>query len=72
MSAFSTTYKVSGVNSGHCKAIVSEALRGLDGVDTVSVEISTGLVTVNTSAEPDDALISTTIDDAGYDFHGRA
>ncbi|MEV7278936.1 heavy-metal-associated domain-containing protein [Streptomyces sp. NPDC093111] len=72
MSAFSTTYKVSGVNSGHCKAIVSQALRGLDGVDTVSVEISTGLVTVNTSTAPDDALISTTIDDAGYDFHGRA
>ncbi|MBT2444347.1 heavy-metal-associated domain-containing protein [Streptomyces sp. ISL-36] len=72
MSAYSTTYKVAGVNSGHCKAIVSGALRELDAVDTVHVEISTGLVTVNTAAEPDDKLIEETIEDAGYDYIGRA
>lgn len=72
MSAYTTTYKVAGVNSGHCKGVVSEALRGLDLVDTVHVEISTGLITLNTSAAPDDAVIAETIDDAGYDFLGRA
>lgn len=72
MTAFTTTYKVDGVHSGHCKAIVSKALRELDAVETVQVEISTGRFTVHTSAEPDDALIAETIDDAGYDFLGRA
>ncbi|MET9955431.1 MULTISPECIES: cation transporter [Streptomyces] len=72
MSAYSATYKVAGVNSGHCKAIVSSALRELDAVDTVHVEISTGLVTVNSAALLDDKLIEETIEDAGYDFVGRA
>ncbi|MEU0715738.1 cation transporter [Streptomyces lavendulocolor] len=72
MSAYTTTYKVAGVNSGHCKAIVSGALRELDVVDTVHVEISTGLLTVSTTTEPDDKLIEETIEDAGYDYLGRA
>ncbi|MCX5417622.1 cation transporter [Streptomyces sp. NBC_00059] len=72
MSAYSTTYKVAGVNSGHCKGIVSSALRELDVVDTVQVEISTGLVTVNSAAELDDKLIAETIEDAGYDYIGLA
>ncbi|MFE5934195.1 heavy-metal-associated domain-containing protein [Streptomyces sp. NPDC056470] len=72
MSAHSTTYKVAGVNSGHCKAIVSGALRELDAVDTVQVEISTGLITINSAAELDDKLIEETVEDAGYDYVGRA
>ncbi|MFJ2784507.1 MULTISPECIES: heavy-metal-associated domain-containing protein [unclassified Streptomyces] len=72
MSAYTTTYKVAGVNSGHCKAIVSGALRELDAVDTVHIEISTGLVTVNSSGPLDDKLIENTVEDAGYDYAGRA
>ncbi|MEU3607738.1 heavy-metal-associated domain-containing protein [Streptomyces sp. NPDC035033] len=72
MSAHSTTYRVAGVASGHCKAIVSGALRELDAVDTVHVEISTGLVTVNSSAPLDDAVVAETVEDAGYDYLGRA
>lgn len=72
MSAHSTTYQVAGVNSGHCKAIVSGALRELAAVDTVHVEISTGLVTVNSSAPLDDAVVAGTVEDAGYDYLGRA
>ncbi|MFD8644148.1 MULTISPECIES: heavy-metal-associated domain-containing protein [Streptomyces] len=72
MSAHSTTYKVVGVNSGHCKAIVSGALRELNAVDTVQVEISTGLITINSAVELDDKLIEETVEDAGYDYVGRA
>ncbi|MEV0171451.1 cation transporter [Streptomyces sp. NPDC050803] len=69
-----TTYKVEGVGSAHCQAIVAKAVGGLDGISTVDVEIGTGLVTVTTAAEPDealDALIAETVDDAGYDYSGR-
>ncbi|MFH8619305.1 heavy-metal-associated domain-containing protein [Streptomyces sp. NPDC017979] len=72
MASYQTTYRVGGVNSGHCKAIVSKALRELDTVNTVQVEISTGLLTLDTAAEPDDAVVSEAIEEAGYDFLGRA
>ncbi|POX48070.1 copper chaperone [Streptomyces sp. Ru71] len=69
-----TTYKVGGVGSAHCQGVVAEAVGGLEQVAAVEVEIGTGLVTVTTSAEPDeslDALIARTVDEAGYDFAGR-
>ncbi|WP_037683896.1 heavy-metal-associated domain-containing protein [Streptomyces griseus] len=70
-----TTYKVDGVGSAHCQGVVARAVGGLDGITAVDVEIGTGLVTVTTATEPDealDALIAETVDEAGYDFAGRA
>ncbi|MEU9579089.1 heavy-metal-associated domain-containing protein [Streptomyces chilikensis] len=70
-----TTYKVEGIGSAHCQGVVAHAVGGLDQVTAVEVEIGTGLVTVTTSTEPDaalDELIAKTIDEAGYDFVGRA
>ncbi|MGV9313248.1 heavy-metal-associated domain-containing protein [Streptomyces sp. NPDC003691] len=72
MASYSTTYRVGGVHSGHCKAIVSKALRELDTVNTVQVELSTGLLTLDTAAVPDDKLVERTIEDAGYGYLGRA
>ncbi|QDY79668.1 heavy-metal-associated domain-containing protein [Streptomyces qinzhouensis] len=72
MASYTTTYRVGGVHSGHCKAIVSKALRDLETVNTVQIEISTGLLTLDTAAEPDDTLVETVIEDAGYDYLGRA
>ncbi|MGP4085168.1 heavy-metal-associated domain-containing protein [Streptomyces sp. KR55] len=69
-----TTYKVDGVGSAHCQDVVAKAVGGLDEVTAVDVEIGTGLVTVTTATEPDealDALIAKTVDEAGYDFVGR-
>ncbi|ELS58524.1 heavy-metal-associated domain-containing protein [Streptomyces viridochromogenes] len=69
-----TTYKVEGVGSAHCQGVVTKAVGGLDEITAVDVEIGTGLVTVTTAAEPDealDALIAKTIDEAGYEFAGR-
>ncbi len=68
------TYKVDGVGSAHCQGIVAKAVGGLDEITAVDVEIGTGLVTVTTATEPDealDALIARTVDEAGYDFAGR-
>lgn len=69
-----TAYKVDGVGSAHCQGVVAKAVGGLDEITAVDVEIGTGLVTVTTTAEPDealDALIARTVDAAGYDFAGR-
>lgn len=72
--AIKTTYKVDGVGSAHCQGVVAKAVGGLDAVTEVDVEIGTGLVTVTTAAEPDEALdelIAKTVDAAGYGFAGR-
>ncbi|MEU6116558.1 heavy-metal-associated domain-containing protein [Streptomyces sp. NPDC047117] len=65
-------YRVNGIGSAHCQGVVAKAVGGLDSVVDVQVEIGTGLVTVTTGGEPDDALIASTVDEAGYDFTGRA
>ncbi|MFF7655623.1 cation transporter [Streptomyces sp. NPDC007983] len=67
-------YKVNGVGSAHCQGVVTKAVEALDDIKAVKVEIGTGLVTVTTTAMPDetlDKLIATTVDEAGYDFVGR-
>ncbi|MEU0216119.1 heavy-metal-associated domain-containing protein [Streptomyces sp. NPDC006265] len=69
-----TTYKVDGVGSAHGQGVVAKAVGGLGEITAVDVEIGTGLVTVRTTAEPDEALatlIAKTVDEAGYDFAGR-
>ncbi|MDR3081734.1 MAG: heavy-metal-associated domain-containing protein [Streptomyces sp.] len=68
-----TVYKVNGVGSAHCQGVVTKAVSGLDAIKSVDVEIGTGLVTVTTASEVDEALaalIEKTIDEAGYDFAG--
>ncbi len=72
MSSYTTVYKIDGVYSGHCRAVVSKALGELEGVVAVQFDLSAGRATVTTTAEPDDALIAEKADDAGYDFIGRA
>ncbi|WP_319020178.1 heavy-metal-associated domain-containing protein [Streptomyces peucetius] len=70
--AHTTVYKVGGVGSAHCQGVVTEALGGLDGVLAVDVEIGTGLVTVTTGGAPEDELIASTVEEAGYAYAGRA
>ncbi|MGW1391264.1 heavy-metal-associated domain-containing protein [Streptomyces nigra] len=67
-----TTYAVSGMSCGHCQATLTEAIGGLDGVTGVDVDLATGLVTVTSAAEPDDARVAAVVDDAGYELTGRA
>ncbi|MGP4048204.1 heavy-metal-associated domain-containing protein [Streptomyces sp. 2A115] len=67
-----TAYTVSGMTCGHCKATVTSAIGGLDGVAKVDVDVDTGRVTVTSAAEPDDALIAKVVDEAGYELTGRS
>ena len=67
-----TTYVVSGMTCGHCKATLTKVIGELDGVSGVDVDLDTGRVTVIGTAEPDDTLIAGVVDDAGYELTGRA
>ncbi|MFI9768890.1 heavy-metal-associated domain-containing protein [Streptomyces sp. NPDC052415] len=67
-----TTYAVAGMSCGHCKATLTKVIGELDGVTGVEVDLDQGQVTVSSSAEPDDALITEVVDEAGYELTGRA
>lgn len=67
-----TTYAVSGMSCGHCKATLTKVIGELDGVTEVGVDLEAGQVTVTSAAEPDDALIAEVVDEAGYELTGRA
>ncbi|MFD7388425.1 heavy-metal-associated domain-containing protein [Streptomyces sp. NPDC059852] len=67
-----TTYAVSGMSCGHCRATLTEAIGGMDGVTGVDIDLATGHVTVTSAAEPDDSRVAAVVDDAGYRLTGRA
>lgn len=67
-----TVYAVSGMTCSHCKASVTEAVSGVDGVLSVDVDVDAGRVTVIAKENPDDALIAKAVDEAGYELTGRA
>ncbi len=69
--AVSTTYAVSGMSCGHCKATLTRVIGELDGVTSVDVQVAAGRVTVTGTAEPDDAVIAEAVDEAGYELTGR-
>ncbi|WP_282699884.1 heavy-metal-associated domain-containing protein [Streptomyces sp. CC219B] len=70
--AVTTTYAVSGMTCGHCKATLTKVIGELDGVTGVDVDLGTGLVTVTSTTEPNDALVAEVVDEAGYELTGRA
>lgn len=67
-----TVYDVSGMTCGHCRATLTEEIGALDGVLAVAVDLEAGRVTVTTADEPDDALLTKVVEDAGYELTGRA
>ncbi|WP_409235879.1 heavy-metal-associated domain-containing protein [Streptomyces sp. PA5.6] len=72
--ADTAVYKVEGIGSAHCQGVVTDAVGAIADVTAVTVEIGTGLVTVTTRTEADeafDALVAGAVDAAGYDFTGR-
>ncbi|MGD9705288.1 MAG: heavy-metal-associated domain-containing protein [Acidimicrobiia bacterium] len=61
-----STYTVTGMTCDHCVASVREEIGELSGVREIAVDLPTGLVTVTTDAQVDDADIRAAIEDAGY------
>ena len=59
-------YTVPGMSCGHCETAVRSAIESLDGVEHVSVDLETKLVTV-CGASVDDGTVRAAIADAGYE-----
>ncbi|MFF1718822.1 heavy-metal-associated domain-containing protein [Streptomyces sviceus] len=65
-------YKVSGMSCGHCEGSVSGEISEIVGVSSVKAVASTGEVTV-VSAEPlDEEAVRAAVDEAGFEFVGKA
>ncbi len=60
-----TTYTVPGISCGHCKAAIEGEVGGLDGVESVLVDIDARTVAVLGSA-PDEAVRAAIVE-AGYE-----
>lgn len=59
------TYSVPGMTCGHCVNSVTEEVSKVTGVNDVSVDLETKVVTVEGEGF-DDAAISAAVDEAGY------
>ncbi|KAB8183965.1 heavy-metal-associated domain-containing protein [Microbispora catharanthi] len=65
-----STYTVTGMTCGHCVSSVSEEVGAVAGVTDVRVDLSSGLLTVETDGAVDDAAIVAAVREAGYDVAG--
>jgi len=59
-------YTVPGMSCAHCERAVTEELSGVEGVESVAVDLQTKLVTVG-GARLDDAALRAAIEAAGYE-----
>jgi copper chaperone CopZ len=59
-------YQVTGMTCGHCEMSVREEVGQVAGVEGIQVSAKTGLLSVTTSAEIDDAQIFAAVQEAGY------
>ncbi|RYM02142.1 copper chaperone CopZ [Sporolactobacillus sp. THM7-7] len=65
------TLDVKGMSCGHCKMAVSGALKGLEGVSDVSVDLETGKVDVSYDASKVNIeQMKEAIEEQGYDVAG--
>ncbi len=59
--------KVSGMKCEHCKKAVQKALLGIEGVDSVEIDLETGITQIDTSRDISLDEIRKAIKEAGYE-----
>ncbi len=59
------TYTVPAMHCDHCAAAITDELTSVEGVDAVTVDLDTKVVTIRGEALSDEALRDA-IEDAGY------
>ena len=62
----STSFQVNGMTCAHCQRAVTEEIAAVAGVETLTVDLSTGTVSVTASRPVDRADIAAAVDEAGY------
>jgi copper chaperone CopZ len=61
-----STFRVLGMTCGHCVGFVTEELESVPGVESVSVDLPTGMVTLTASRVLGPAEIRAAVEAAGY------
>ena len=61
-----TIYTVTGMTCGHCANAVTEEVGKINGVESVTVDLPTGAVTVVSTVTPSDEAVRAAVDEAGY------
>ena len=61
-------YRVTGMTCGGCARAVATAIKAAAAGAEVSIDVSTGAVTVSGA---DEAAVKQAVDDAGFGFEGR-
>ena len=61
-----TTFQVTGMTCGHCQRAVTEEISRIPGIQSVTVDLATGSVTVTATQPVDRADIALAVDEAGY------
>lgn len=62
------TYRVSGMTCDHCVRAVTDEVGRLPGVSNVSVDLTSGTVTVSSDAPLDQDAVRAAVDEAGYEL----
>lgn len=62
-----TTITVDGMTCGHCVNAVQTEVGKLDGVTDVSVDLTSGQVTIVADTTPDPATLRHAVEEAGYE-----
>ncbi|MFI5691921.1 heavy-metal-associated domain-containing protein [Kribbella sp. NPDC051586] len=63
-----TTFRVLGMTCGHCVGFVTEELGTIPGVESVTVDLPTGTVSLVSDRPVDAAAIRTAVETAGYEM----
>jgi copper chaperone len=66
MSSCTQSYDVVGMTCDHCARAIDKEIRKISGVDSVDVDLVSGLVTVTSRDGVDSNTIAAAVDDAGY------
>ena len=65
-----TEIKVTGMTCGHCVQSVTEELKEVSGVNEVNVVLETGIVTIQSDSELNNADVVAAVKEAGYEVVG--
>ena len=60
------SYTVVGMTCGHCVSAVTEEVSAVPGVTTVHVDLSSGGLTVTSTAPLDESAVRAAVEEAGY------
>jgi copper chaperone len=61
-----TTYDIQGMTCAHCARAVTEELSRIEGVGSVSVDVTAGTATVASAAALAEADVRAAVEEAGY------